>query len=198
MERPFATLYLLPIAVFALSVTICEKFAWLWPWPLQWVTVNYKYASGKALCDFLFVSNNNVLPKLSSFVRNSQSTCAWSWPVEWVNAKYKYSIWKALCNFVFVGNTNVCPICHRLRDINSQNVLDADLWNGPRSNVNMPIERPHATFFVLAIAMFALSVTVCEILTVEMWMTLTLTFIWAKVRCKYAIRKSTCDFLCWQ
>ena len=32
------------------------------------------------------------------------------------------------------------------------------------------------TFHVLAIAMFALPITVCEILTVEMCMSLTLTF----------------------
>ena len=43
-------------------------------------------------------------------------------------------------------------------------------------NVNLLIDSPQATFYLLAIAMFVLSVTVCEILTVEMCMTLTLTF----------------------
>ena len=54
---------------------------------------------------------------------------------------------KAVCDFIFVGNSNVCPICHRLWDINSGNVyeLNADIWNGLRSNTNKPIERPHAT-----------------------------------------------------
>ena len=35
---------------------------------------------------------------------------------------------------------------------------------------------PHATSCVLAMAMFAISVTVCEIITVEICMILTLTF----------------------
>ena len=38
-----------------------------------------------------------------------------------------------------------------------------DLENGPRSNVNMPTERPYATFYLLAIAIFALSITVSDI-----------------------------------
>ena len=42
---------------------------------------------------------------------------------------------------------------------------DLDLKNGQRSNVNMPVERPHATPYVLAMAMFAISVTVCKITT---------------------------------
>ena len=54
------------------------------------------------------------------------------------------------CEFIFVGTSNISPICQRLRHINSENVhaLDPDLKNGPRSNVNMPIERPHGTFCV--------------------------------------------------
>ena len=39
---------------------------------------------------------------------------------------------------------------------------------------NLLMERPYATFYLLAIAMFALSVSDFEILTVEMCMTLTL------------------------
>ena len=34
---------------------------------------------------------------------------------------------KALCDLLFVGNSNVCPICHHLREIRNQNVLDIDL-----------------------------------------------------------------------
>ena len=40
----------------------------------------------------------------------------------------------------------------------------------------MAIERPHVTSYELAIAMFVRSVIVCEIFSVEMYMTLTLTF----------------------
>ena len=42
--------------------------------------------------------------------------------------------------------------------------IDLDLKNGPRSNVNMPIESQYLT---MAIVMFSLSVTVCEIFVVE-------------------------------
>ena len=50
------------------------------------------------------------------------------------------------------------------------------LWNESRSNVDMQIERSYVTSHVLAIAMFAISVTFCEIFTGEMCMTLTLAF----------------------
>ena len=53
---------------------------------------------------------------------------------------------------LFVANSNVCLIRHRLRDINSRNVNDLELYH---------LE-------------------------------------WTKVKCKYANRKATCDFLCWQ
>ena len=48
-----------------------------------------------------------------------------------------------------------------------------DLWNRPVSNLHPVIESPYATFHLLAIAIFALSVTVCKISTVELYMTLT-------------------------
>ena len=54
-------------------------------------------------------------------------------------------------------------------------MCDFDLANVSMSNINIPIERPYATFYMLAIAMFVLSITVCEILIVEMCMALTLT-----------------------
>ena len=68
-------------------------------------------------------------------------------------------------------------IYHHLREIPNQNVhnFDLDLLNGPWSNVNMSLETPYATLCV-AIAMVALSVTVCEILTVEIFTMLNLTF----------------------
>ena len=52
-----------------------------------------------------------------------------------------------------MGNDNVCSICHRLRDIDSGIVhdLDLELQNRPRSNVNMPIELPYATLYLLTI-----------------------------------------------
>ena len=40
----------------------------------------------------------------------------------------------------------------------------------------MTMEKSYATFYFLAIPKFALSVTVCDILTVTIYMTLTLTF----------------------
>ena len=51
-----------------------------------------------------------------------------------------------------------------------------DLWSRPRSNLNPAIESPHATFYLLAMTMFVISVIVGEILTVELYMTLTLNF----------------------
>ena len=46
---------------------------------------------------------------------------------------------------------------------------------GQRKVLDMSMERPSATFYLLAISMFALSVTVCEIFSDKMCMTLTLT-----------------------
>ena len=40
----------------------------------------------------------------------------------------------------------------------------------------MPIERPHATSYKLAIEMFVLSVIACEMFTIEVYMNLILTF----------------------
>ena len=40
----------------------------------------------------------------------------------------------------------------------------------------MLIKSPHTTLYLLPIAMFALSVTVCEVLSIELCMTFTLTF----------------------
>ena len=41
--------------------------------------------------------------------------------------------------------------------------------------------------------MFTLSANVCEIFTVELYMTLTLTFGTGKVKCKYANGMAVCD-----
>ena len=58
-----------------------------------------------------------------------------------------------------------------MRDILSRNVfeLNRDLYNDPGSNETTPIERPYETFFLLAIAMFVLYVTICEIITSELF-----------------------------
>ena len=70
-----------------------------------------------------------------------------------------------MCDLPFVA-------CHRLRNIYSRNVhdLNIDLYNLPMSNVNISIERPHATSYVLVIAMSVLSVIACEIITYELAM----------------------------
>ena len=41
--------------------------------------------------------------------------------------------------------------------------LGFNLYNGPKSNVNTPFESQQATSYVLAVVIFAQSVTVCEI-----------------------------------
>ena len=45
-----------------------------------------------------------------------------------------------------------------LQDIRNQNVhdLDLDFWNGPRSNVYTPIERPDMTSYLMTIIMIIL------------------------------------------
>ena len=69
-------------------------------------------------------------------------------------------------------------MCHHSPEIHNRNVhdLNLDLYIGSMSNINMPMRRRYATFSFLAVAMFALSVSVCDILTVEKCMTLTLIF----------------------
>ena len=37
--------------------------------------------------------------------------------------------------------------------------FDLDLWNMPRSTIHVPIKRPNATFYVLTIAMYVISVS---------------------------------------
>ena len=54
--------------------------------------------------------------------------------------------------------------------------LDHDLLNGPRLNVNISIDNPYTTFYMMAVATFAVSVTIYEIFAVEKRMTISLTF----------------------
>ena len=59
------------------------------------------------------------------------------------------------------------------------------------------MEVPYVTFYLMAVVMITLSVTICEILVVEMYMTSTLTFrlgrghIWIHVN-----QKTACGYLC--
>ena len=57
-----------------------------------------------------------------------------------------------------------------MREIRNRNVddLDIDLYNGSMLNINVPMGRPCTTFYLFTIAMFALSVTVCGIITFEL------------------------------
>ena len=76
-----------------------------------------------------------------------------------------------MCDFLFVCDSNVCYFCRRLRDIDSREVPDLGrrLWNGLMSNVNNYANRkPICHLFLLAIAMFAISVTVYELITYEL------------------------------
>ena len=52
--------------------------------------------------------------------------------LEWAKVECKYTIRRPICDFLCVDNSNICHICHRLRDIHSQNLrtLDFDLSNG--------------------------------------------------------------------
>ena len=82
--------------------------------------------------------------------------------------KYKYANGNAYATFYLLAIGNVCPICHQSREICNRNVHDhdIDLYNG--SNINMSMERLYAIFYLPGIALFALSVSVCEILIVKM------------------------------
>ena len=95
------------------------------------------------------------LSYLSSSGRYAQSKCAWPWPwpLEWVKVKCKYTKRKATPTCDLLCWQLQCLLCYCLRDIRSRNVYDLDfnLKNWPRSNVNMPIERQHANFYVLVL-----------------------------------------------
>ena len=77
--------------------------------------------------------------------------------------KFKSGNEKPACYFLFLGNSNVCPICHCLLDMVSGIVDDLDLYSGSMLNINKPMERS-----------YAVSVTIREIVSVAMCMTLAL------------------------
>ena len=80
----------------------------------------------------------------------------------------KYADCKAVCDFICVDNSNVCSVtvCE-IFAVEMCMISTLTFLNEPRSDVNTSVERPHATSYVLAIAMFVASVTVCEIMTCE-------------------------------
>ena len=53
--------------------------------------------------------------------------------------------------------------------------LNFELWNGPRSYVNMLIDKLYSTSYLMAIITFFLSVTIYEIVSAEMCLALLLT-----------------------
>ena len=53
--------------------------------------------------------------------------------------------------------------------VENMNEFYLDLQNGSGSKINLPIESKYATSYVLAIAMFTISVIACEIFTFELF-----------------------------
>ena len=67
----------------------------------------------------------------------------------YINMQFK----KAHSMIIFDNNNNMSPICQNLQHICSGSVygVDRDLENGSRSNVNMSIENPYTTSYLMAI-----------------------------------------------
>ena len=71
----------------------------------------------------------------------------------YADVKSKSANRKSLCYFTFDGSSNLNPICHHLKDIRYRIVhdLDLDLQTGSWSNLNIPIDSPCATSYLMAI-----------------------------------------------
>ena len=82
-----------------------------------------------------------------------------------------------VCVCVYVGNKNftISATIYEIFTIAMCMTL-TDLKNMPRANVNMPIESPHMTFYMMAIVIFALSVAVYGIFAIKRRVALTLNF----------------------
>ena len=136
------------------------------------MTINCPYANSNLMAILMLVS------PLLSFVRYSQWKFAGplAWPLEWAKVKCKYANSKAMCEFLFAGNINVCPICHHFRHSQSKCAWFRQ-WLSEWTKVKCKYshEKNVCDFLMLAIAKLAVSVTVCEIFSVDMCMTLTLT-----------------------
>ena len=65
----------------------------------------------------------------------------------------------------YMMTTEMGSICHHLRGVRNQNVHDHDMTfrKGPMSDVNIPIEMPCLTSYLMATVMFALSLFIYEI-----------------------------------
>ena len=59
----------------------------------------------------------------------------------------------------------------------------------------MPIKSQYMTFYMMAIVIFALSVTINKMFTIEKCVTLSWSLEWAKVKCKCDNQKLTYDFI---
>ena len=116
-------------------------------------------------------SYNRAKCNMTRFSNFLQSNCDVNLdfsPVELAKVIYKYAKRKIIADFLFSDGCNVCSINLLLRDdICSRNIhyLDLDLYNWPRSNVNVPIKSQYTTSNMQTIVTFALSVTICEINT---------------------------------
>ena len=73
--------------------------------------------------------------------------------------------------------------------------LFACIWPLEWSNVDITIERANVTSYLRAIIIYARSVIIYEMFTVEVRMTLTLTFVKGQGQCKCDNRKSIQKFL---
>ena len=83
----------------------------------------------------------------------------WPWPLEWVDVKYKYGNGKAFCDFLFIRNCNVCHMSPFASNSQTKCAWPSPWpFEGSKSNINMPMERLYETFYLLAIATFALSI----------------------------------------
>ena len=88
------------------------------------------------------------------------------------------------------------PICHHLKDIHCRDMhdLDLDLWNWPRSNVNMPNESRYMTLFDVTSNCYPIWHHFQDI---DCW-NVPWSWPWplesAKVKCKYTSRKPLYDF----
>ena len=118
---------------------------------------------------------------------------AWLWSLECTIVKCRYANDKAVSDFLFVGNNNFCHYLSPFAKYSQSKCALAWLYftNGSMTNVNIPVKWSRATSYLLAIVMFALSVTVFKIF-IWCW---PLPSEWAKDKCKYANQKATRDFL---
>ena len=97
---------------------------------------------------------------------------------KWVKVKYKYANRRSIHDFLSDGNSYIFPIYHHWPHIHNKNVHDFDLdlynGNGPRWKVAMQIESPTMTFYIIAIVMCIIFVTLYDVFAIEVCLTLTM------------------------